>query len=110
MNHLVVDISNVCFSWKNSDRQLLNLSELKIDKHEHVFLNGPSGSGKSTLLALVGGILVAESGTLKVLDKELKELSSSSRDSFRVDHIGYIFQLFNLLPYLSVVELSLIHI
>jgi len=67
-------------------------------------LQGPSGSGKSTLLALVGGILVSESGTLKVLGKEIKSLSSSARDAFRVDHIGFIFQLFNLLPYLSIEE------
>jgi putative ABC transport system ATP-binding protein len=75
-----------------------------VEQHDHVFLQGPSGSGKSTLLALVGGILVSESGTLKVLGTEIKSLSSSARDAFRVDHIGFIFQLFNLLPYLSIEE------
>jgi len=77
---------------------------LKVQKNEHVFLQGPSGSGKSTLLALVGGILVSESGTLKVLGQEIRNLSRSGRDSFRVDHLGFIFQLFNLLPYLSIEE------
>jgi len=104
MAEAILDLENVCFSWKNSGRELLNLPELLVDQHEHVFLRGPSGSGKSTLLALVGGILVSESGTLKVLGQEIKSLSSSARDAFRVDHIGFIFQLFNLLPYLSIEE------
>ena len=104
MAETILDLKNVCFSWKNSGRELLNLPELLVEQHDHVFLQGPSGSGKSTLLALVGGILVSESGTLKVLGTEIKSLSSSARDSFRVDHIGFIFQLFNLLPYLSIEE------
>ena len=104
MAEAILDLKNVCFSWRNSGRELLNLPELLVEQHEHVFLQGPSGSGKSTLLALAGGILVSESGTLKVLGKEIKSLSSSARDAFRVDHIGFIFQLFNLLPYLSIEE------
>jgi len=104
MAETILDLKNVCFSWKNSGRELLNLPELLVEQHDHVFLQGPSGSGKSTLLALVGGILVSESGTLKVLGTEIKSLSSSARDAFRVDHIGFIFQLFNLLPYLSIEE------
>ena len=102
MAETILDLKNVCFSWKNSGRELLNLPELLVEQHDHVFLQGPSGSGKSTLLALIGGILVSESGTLKVLGTEIKSLSSSARDAFRVDHIGFIFQLFNLLPYLSI--------
>ena len=104
MAETILDFKNVCFSWKNSGRELLNLPELLVEQHDHIFLQGPSGSGKSTLLALVGGILVSESGTLKVLGTEIKSLSSSARDAFRVDHIGFIFQLFNLLPYLSIEE------
>ena len=104
MDKIILDIKNVCFRWKNSGSLLLNLPEFKIEKHDHVFLQGPSGSGKSTLLGLVGGILVSESGTLKVLGQDIQNLSRSGRDSFRVDHIGFIFQLFNLLPYLSIEE------
>ena len=104
MAETILDLKDVCFSWKNSGRELFNLPELLVKQHDHVFLQGPSGSGKSTLLALVGGILVSESGTLKVLGTEIKSLSSSARDAFRVDNIGFIFQLFNLLPYLSIEE------
>ena len=104
MDEAIIDLKNVCFRWKNSSSVLLDLPEFRIRQHEHVFLQGPSGSGKSTLLALVGGILVSESGSLKVLGQELRNLSRSGRDAFRVDHIGFIFQLFNLLPYLSIEE------
>ena len=104
MNQVVLEINNLSFRWKNSGSLLLDLPEFKIEKHEHVFLKGSSGSGKSTLLALVGGILIPESGTLKVLGQNIKDLSRSGRDSFRVDHLGFIFQLFNLLPYLSIEE------
>ena len=104
MDEAIIDLKNVCFRWKNSSSVLLDLPEFRIRQHEHVFLQGPSGSGKSTLLALVGGILVSGSGSLKVLGQELRNFSRSGRDAFRVDHIGFIFQLFNLLPYLSIEE------
>ena len=104
MDEAIIDFKNVCFRWKYSGSILLDIPEFRMKQHEHVFLQGPSGCGKSTLLALVGGILVSESGSLKVLGQELRNLSRSSRDAFRVDHIGFIFQLFNLLPYLSIEE------
>ena len=104
MNQVILEIKNLSFRWKNSGSQLLDMPEFNVKKHEHVFLQGPSGSGKSTLLGLIGGILVSESGELKLLGQEIKNLSRSGRDSFRVDHIGFIFQLFNLLPYLSIEE------
>ena len=67
-------------------------------------LRGPSGSGKSTLLSLLAGILKAQSGSVRVLGHDLGALTGSARDRFRADHIGVIFQLFNLIPYLSVRE------
>ncbi len=105
MTVAVLELKDVCFRWPNQDRATIDLPELKIDQGERIFLQGPSGSGKSTLLSLVGGILVAESGSLRMLGEELKSLSRARRDAFRVTHLGFIFQLFNLLPYL-VVELS----
>ena len=104
MNQVVLEIKNLSFRWNNSESPILDLPEFDVKEYEHVFLQGPSGSGKSTLLALIGGILVPESGKLKLLGQDIKNLSRSGRDSFRVDHIGYIFQLFNLLPYLSIEE------
>jgi putative ABC transport system ATP-binding protein len=63
---------------------------------------GPSGSGKTTLLGLLAGVLHATAGSVRVLGRDLTTMSSSQRDAFRGSHIGYIFQLFNLIPYLSV--------
>ncbi len=101
MTEAVLELKDVCFRWPNQNRATIDLPELEIDQGERIFLQGPSGSGKSTLLSLVGGILVADSGSLRVLGEELKSLSRARRDAFRVTHLGFIFQLFNLLPYLS---------
>lgn len=97
-----LEISNLKFSW--SDTFSIAIRELSIAAGEHVFLQGPSGSGKTTLLGLVGGILEPEAGKIELIGKNICELTGSERDSFRADHIGFIFQMFNLLPYLSVVE------
>jgi len=104
MDEAIIDLKNLCFRWKKSGSILLDISEFRLIQNDHVFLQGPSGCGKSTLLSLVGGILISESGSLKVLGQEICNLSQSARDAFRVDHIGFIFQLFNLLPYLSIEE------
>ena len=104
MDEAIIDLNKLCFRWKNSSRMLLNIPEFRLKKCEHIFLQGPSGCGKSTLLSLVGGILIPKSGSIKVLGQEISNLSRSGRDAFRVDHIGFIFQLFNLLPYLSIKE------
>lgn len=104
MDEAIIDLNNLCFRWKKSGNILLDIPKFQLKQNEHVFLQGPSGCGKSTLLSLVGGILISESGSLKVLGQEIWDLSSSGRDAFRVDHIGFIFQLFNLLPYLSMEE------
>ena len=104
MDEAIIDLNNLCFRWKKSRNILLDIPKFRLKQNEHVFLQGPSGCGKSTLLSLVGGILISESGSLKVLGQEIWDLSRSGRDSFRVDHIGFIFQLFNLLPYLSIEE------
>lgn len=69
-----------------------------------MFLRGPSGSGKSTLLSLIAGVITPDQGTIEVLGRNLGTLGAAARDSFRADHIGFIFQMFNLIPYLSVVE------
>lgn len=100
----IIDLNNLRFRWKKSGKILLDIPKFRLKQNEHVILQGPSGCGKSTLLSLVGGILISESGSLKVLGQEIWDLSRSGRDKFRVDHIGFIFQLFNLLPYLSIEE------
>ena len=69
-----------------------------------MLLAGPSGSGKSTFLSLLTGIVVPSAGRLEVLGTDLATLSNAARDRFRAEHIGIIFQMFNLLPYGSVTD------
>lgn len=103
-NPAVIELNKVIFQWPNSDSATLDIEHLSVKTNEHVFIKGPSGCGKSTLLSLLTGINVATQGEVQLLDSNLTQLSSSQRDRFRADNIGYIFQQFNLLPYLSVVE------
>jgi putative ABC transport system ATP-binding protein len=96
-----VDLRDVVFGWVPGT-PLLSIDRLEVAPGERVFISGPSGSGKSTLLGLIGGVLTPDSGTVRVLGESLGELSAARRDALRVDRIGFIFQMFNLLPYLSV--------
>jgi putative ABC transport system ATP-binding protein len=85
-------------------RTVLHVPSLRIERGERVFIYGPSGSGKTTLLGLLAGVLRADAGAVRVLDRDLTTMSGHQRDLLRAVHIGYIFQLFNLIPYLSVEE------
>ena len=99
----IIELKNIQFSWqKNSP--VLDIPSLEILPGEKVFIRGPSGSGKTTLLGLLGGVLTPDSGQVKVLDQDISELSPTQRDRFRAHHIGFIFQMFNLIPYLSLID------
>ena len=100
----VIDITGLRFSWPGSLSPVLAIDQFKVDAGELLFIMGPSGSGKSTLLGILTGILVPQDGEVNILGQLLSTLNGSERDSFRADNIGYIFQMFNLIPYLSVVE------
>ena len=82
----------------------LNIDELAIEKGEKVFPYGPSGSGKTTLLGIVFAVLKADRGSIQILEDDLARMSGPARDALRGAHIGYIFQMFNLIPYLNVLE------
>jgi putative ABC transport system ATP-binding protein len=77
---------------------------LRIETGSRVLLVGPSGSGKTTLLGLLAGVVQPTAGRLSVLGRDLTTMSSVARDAFRGAHVGYIFQLFNLIPYLKVFD------
>ena len=83
---------------------MLAIDELKVASSKRAFLFGPSGCGKSTLLAIIGGVLAPRQGNVSILGQDLSDMKGAERDRVRADHIGFIFQQFNLVPYLSVVE------
>jgi putative ABC transport system ATP-binding protein len=99
-----ITVKNVQFSYPGMQSPCLDIAEFNADAGEHIFLYGPSGSGKSTLLGLLGGVLSAGSGSIQILGHDFTQLSQTQRDRVRADHIGFIFQQFNLIPYLSVIE------
>lgn len=99
-----IEISEMRFAWRERSEPVLDIAHLHIQNGERVFIQGPSGSGKSTLLSLVAGVVTPQTGVMRVNGCHLGSLSGSERDRFRADHIGYIYQMFNLIPYLSVVE------
>lgn len=100
----IVDIHNLRFRWKRDQALCLDIPIFSMTENERVFLHGASGSGKSTLLGLLGGVLSPEHGSLRILDTDLGKLTGRERDRFRVDHIGFIFQQFNLIPHLSMLD------
>lgn len=100
----VIDIKNLRFRWQGQTQDTLNIEQLAIHQGEHVFIHGESGSGKTTLLNLLAGILQANEGELNILNTAIGDLKAVQRDRFRADHMGVIFQQFNLLPYLSVID------
>ena len=82
----------------------LRIDELRVAPEESVALVGPSGSGKTTLLHLVAGILTPDAGTIVVDGQDLGALDAAARRAFRVRRIGLVFQEFELLEYLSVLD------
>jgi putative ABC transport system ATP-binding protein len=99
----LIELRQLSFAWPRQPA-LLDIPEFRLEPGETLFLKGPSGSGKTTLLGLLGGVQKPNQGSIRVLGQELTELGQGGRDRFRVDHTGYIFQQFNLLPFLSVRE------
>lgn len=103
-NNDIIQLKRVLFHYPETQSFSLNINYLNIQKQQRLFLEGPSGSGKSTLLNLVTGLIRPSSGEIKILGTDLSSFNQRSADLFRVDNFGIIFQMFNLIPYLSVIE------
>lgn len=100
-----IEIKNVEFSYSTTpNKPILQIAHWHVKQGEQLFIQGLSGSGKSTLLNLVCGLNLPNSGSVKVLGKSLVSMNSRQRDKFRSAHIGYIFQQFNLISYLSAID------
>lgn len=98
-----VHIQDLNYSWPNGAK-VLSIDNFSIQKKERLFLHGPSGSGKSTLLGLIAGVFAPSSGEATILNHAFHKLTAAARDRVRADTMGVIFQQFNLVPYLTLVE------
>ena len=98
-----ITIRNLAFGWRR-DRTDIDIAAFDLGAGERVFLRGPSGSGKSTLLSLIGGVITPRSGRIEVLGTDMAKLSAAGRDAVRASRMGVVFQMFNLVPYLTVEE------
>jgi len=100
----VLEINKLIYRWPNQSHDTLRIGELSLDAGERMFLYGPSGCGKSTLLSAIAGVVALPKGAVFVAEMDVGRLQGGARDRFRVDHIGLIFQVFNLVPWLSALE------
>ncbi|HVZ03361.1 ABC transporter ATP-binding protein [Hyphomicrobium sp.] len=98
-----VSFANVQYTWPGS-AFTLSIDSFALARGEKLLLLGPSGSGKSTFLSLLAGIVAPKKGEIDVLGTDMAQLSGAARDRFRVEHFGIIFQMFNLLPYGSLID------
>jgi putative ABC transport system ATP-binding protein len=99
-----VAVRDLRFRYPRSKADAIALPRFDVGAGEQVFVRGPSGCGKTTLLSLLAGVLLPSSGTVIVAGQAWSALSAAQRDRLRADRVGYIFQQFNLLPYLSVLD------
>lgn len=110
MSGSAIEIKDLEYAYKQKKRKgsvnntVLSIDYWQVKQGERIFLHGDSGSGKTTLLNLLSGILVPLSGQINVFNKDIASLSNAKRDTFRAQHIGVVFQTFNLIPYLTVLK------
>jgi len=100
----VVRMSGIRFRWPGARTFSLSIDDFALPRGQRVLLVGPSGAGKSTFLSLLCGIVAPSAGRLDVLGTDVTRLSNAARDRFRAEHFGIIFQMFNLLPYGSILD------
>lgn len=102
-NSVAIEAADLLFAWPGKS-PVIDIAHFSVARGERIFLRGPSGSGKSTLLGLLGGVLNPARGRVSLFGQDITALSAGERDRFRGEHLGFIFQMFNLIPYLGVLE------
>lgn len=101
---VIIELNQLSFAWPGQSRPALEIDAFRLQAGERLFVYGPSGCGKSTLLSLLAGVVVPQSGSVRLAGQAIEGLSAARRDHFRADNIGLVFQQFNLLPYLNVLD------
>jgi len=104
--HPIIEIKNLCKVFKDSAQEVCAVNQVTLDICEGEFtaIVGPSGSGKTTLLNLIGGLDTPTSGSLYVDGNDISLLSEKEMTAFRMHHIGFVFQAYNLIPVLTAKE------
>ncbi len=97
----MIDLNNILFHYPGSDYQLA-LQKLTINRGERIAFVGPSGIGKTTLLQIIAGILLPNQGAVRIDDHNICQWSDTMRRQYRISNMGFIFQDFKLLEYLTV--------
>ncbi|UXR65140.1 ABC transporter ATP-binding protein [Bdellovibrio bacteriovorus] len=100
----LITLRDLSYTYSGQTSPTLHVPEFRVNKGEELFLYGPSGTGKTTLLEILAGVLRPTRGSVEILGRDLVKMSDAERDAFRAEHMGYVFQSFNLIPYLSVQE------
>ncbi len=106
----MVQLENISKIYKTRRGQVKALDEIsfQVKEGEFVVVRGPSGSGKTTLLLAIGGMLHPTSGRVIIGEKDIYAMGKRERARFRAENIGFVFQMFHLVPYLNVVENTLL--
>jgi putative ABC transport system ATP-binding protein len=97
-------IHQLRFRWPGQTQDCLQIDQLQLSAGERLLVRGDSGCGKSTLLSLAAGVLLSPAGQISLLGQDWRSLSDGRREQWRADHVGYLFQQFNLLTYLSPID------
>ena len=102
----MIYLDNVSITFESSKGKVEALKKINfhVDKGEFIVIKGPSGSGKTTCLLSIGGMLQPTSGAVIVGGRNIYSLNQNERTNFRASNIGFVFQLFYLIPYLNVIE------
>lgn len=100
---MVISLSQLVYAWPGQP-PLLRIDALTLEAGQSLFVGGPSGSGKSSLLSLLSGVVLPTAGDCQVLGQSMAALLPVARDRLRADAMGIVFQQFNLLPYLSMMD------
>ncbi|WP_281973898.1 ABC transporter ATP-binding protein [Ruegeria faecimaris] len=103
-----VELKSLVFRWPGQPNPVLSIDNFDLGAGESVFMRGPSGSGKTTLLSAIAGVIDVPQSAVRVAGTDVGALAGGDRDRFRVDHLGIVFQVFNLLPWLSALENTLL--
>lgn len=106
MTKTILQLDSLCktYAGANGDVCALRDVSLRVDAGEFVALHGPSGSGKSTLMLIAGALLTPDSGSVSIAEADPFAKSANGRAQFRAKHVGFVFQQFHLIPYLSVLD------